>query len=821
MLEDDIKQPTRREWASFWSLVFLQILQSFNVNAAKFVLMPLAAWLFSKKVALDPSLTDTSKHIIALCLVVPYVLFAPTAGWLSDRFAKTAVIRWTSWMQLAVLGFLIFCLKLQHLDLCIAAFFFISLQAALLSPSKIGVVKEYVGARRLGFASGVMEGTVVLAILAGQIAGGAWFDHGLKKQGLGWDAALVPMWTLVGLCLISIAFAHVTQKSQPKSDRPFSFREAVSHVRDLGEFFRDRSLLLYGLGVAYFWGFGGFINLVILSIAEHMFHGGAGTGGAFAGLWAMPGIGIIGGSVLASFISRRNIELGLAPLGATLMAISSAILAFSPPQSILMLVMLVIAGASGAIFLVPLQAMVQEKPSDERRGAVISASNLLNSLAGIVAVALQLALEAAHVSFSVQFLFITAFSLFMAAVTFRHFGADFIRLIGLALIKTIYRVRVTGEQNVPKHGGVMLLPNHVTWADAFFLSAASPRPVRFVMDATFMANPWVASFCKVFQTVPIERGNAREALRIASDALKEGDVLCLFPEGQLTRTGTLSELQRGFELIAKMAKCPLIPVWTAGSWGSIFSYEGGRFFRKLPHKLPHEVNVAFGPPLDPKTTDLDDARNAMLEASAAAVEVHFHEEHNGHRPEDARGFLWANGYQVGQINALQRRGSYATLAGDPLPDGLFALTTSFPEQFAATCLLELRFNSRFIHHWVGGEVLREAIAGAADASVVFYDFSAEALTPMEKPGLIHCPCLALEGTIVAMSMPDPPLAYATSEPQAGRKAGTWGKLLPGFYLRHGENGAVSVHGPSVPPNGLDLPAGTTLDAECFLVAPTA
>ncbi|BCU75974.1 MFS transporter [Luteolibacter sp. LG18] len=821
MLEDDIKQPTRREWASFWSLVFLQILQSFNVNASKFVLMPLAAWLFSMKVALDPTLTDTSKHIIALCLVVPYVLFAPTAGWLSDRFAKTSVIRWTSWMQLAVLGILIFFLKLQHLELCIAAFFFISLQAALLSPSKIGVVKEYVGARRLGFASGVMEGTVVLAILAGQIAGGAWFDHGLKQHGHGWDAALVPMWTLVGLCLLSIGLAHVTQKSKPNSDRPFSFNEAISHLRDLGEFFKDRSLLLYGLGVAYFWGFGGFINLVILSIAEHMFHGGAGTGGAFAGLWAMPGIGIIGGSVLASFISRRNIELGLAPLGATLMAVSSAILAFADPQSVLMLVMLVIAGASGAVFLVPLQAMVQEKPSDERRGAVISASNLLNSLAGIVAVALQLALEAAHVSFAVQFLFITAFSLFMAAVTFRHFGADFVRLVGLALIKTIYRVRVAGEENVPKHGGVLLLPNHVTWADAFFLSAACPRKVRFVMDATFMANPWVAAFCKVFDTVPIERGNAREALRTAAEALKQGDALCLFPEGQLTRTGTLSELQRGFELIARMARCPLVPVWSAGSWGSIFSFEGGRFFRKLPHQLPHIVNVAFGAPLDPKTADSDQVREAMLETSAAAIEVHFHEEHDGHRPDADRGFLWANGYQLGQINALPRRGSYATLEGDALPNDLFALTTSFPEQFEATCLLEPTFDARFVRHWVGGEVLREVISGAKDASVVFYDFSDEALVPLVRPGLVHCPCLAIDGTIVAMSMPNPPLAYATSEHQAGMKTGTWGKLLPGFYLRTGDDGSVTLHGPAVPEKGVPLPQGTTVDAECFLVAPTA
>jgi acyl-[acyl-carrier-protein]-phospholipid O-acyltransferase/long-chain-fatty-acid--[acyl-carrier-protein] ligase len=824
MLEDDLKQPSRKEWTSFWSLVCLQIFQSFNVNVAKFVLVALAAWLLSIHQAFRGI-----EHVIVIALVIPYVLFAPTAGWLSDRFAKTFVIRWTSWMQLGALGCLAAALHFQALWPAVVSFFLIGLQAALLSPSKIGVVKEYVGGRRLGFASGVMEGTVILAILGGQIVGGTWFDHGISHGRWGWDAALTPLWTLLALCLVSIVLAHLLQSTRPQSERPFSLKEATSHLRDLGEFFHDRSLLLYGLSVAYFWGFGGFINLIVLEIAEKMFHGGAGTGGAFAGLWAMPGIGIIIGSIAASLMCRRNVELGLAPFGAFLMAFATTVLAFARPQSALMLVVLVLAGASAALFLVPMQAMVQDLPSDEKRGAVISASNLLNSLSGILAVIVQLVFKLCGVPVSLQFLALTVFSLAVAGICMRHFGTDLIRFIGLALVRTFYRIRVSGAENVPRHGGVLLLPNHVTFADAFFLSAACPRRVRFVMDEAFMKNPAVAAFCRVFQTVTIRAGSARVALQETVDALKAGDVLCFFPEGQLTRTGTLCELHRGFEFIARMAKCPLVPVWTDGAWGSIFSFERGRFFDKRPYRIPHRLGVAFGQPLDPATADRAQLRDHLLETSAAAVEVQTASDPRVKQPltlllpddlpEETATRAWINGHQIGQIAALPRRTPFAWREGDPTAAALPGLSAAFPVLFGSPLIAQGRFLPDAATHWIGGAALRGSIAAAAEAPVVFFDFSPRAAVPFDRPGLIHCPCLAIDGLVVAMSMPDPPLAFATSLPQTGRKPGTWGKLLPGFYLRPGPDGQPRVHGPAAPASGLALPAGTALDDEGFLVPP--
>ena len=153
---------------------------------------------------------------------------------------------------------------------------------------------------------------------------------------------------------------------------------------------------------------------------------------------------------------------------------------------------------------------------------------------------------------------------------------------------------MVNAERIPAKGGALLLPNHVTFADAFFIAAACPRPVSFVMDEAFMAKRPMRFFVSIFDTVTIRRDQPREAIRITIEALKKGDLVCLFPEGQLTRTGTLNELRRGFELIAKKAGHPLIPMWCDGSWGSIFSFERGRFFRKRPYLNPTGLMLAFG-----------------------------------------------------------------------------------------------------------------------------------------------------------------------------------------------------------------------------------
>ncbi len=179
--------------------------------------------------------------------------------------------------------------------------------------------------------------------------------------------------------------------------------------------------------------------------------------------------------------------------------------------------------------------------------------------------------------------------------------------------------------------------------------------------------------------------------------------------------------------------------------------------------------------------------------------------------------MWINGYQIGQVNALQRRHAFGALAGDPVLEALPGICWAFPELYKATLHPQARLPENAAGAWVGGGTLRTALAGATVAQhLVFYDFSSEAVVPLDRPGVLHCPCLALAGVVVAMSMPDPAVAPRLKDMQRGRKAGTWGRLLPGWFLVKSAAGQWLAHGPAAPAAGLALPHGCFLDEDGFL-----
>ena len=196
----------------------------------------------------------------------------------------------------------------------------------------------------------------------------------------------------------------------------------------------------------------------------------------------------------------------------------------------------------------------------------------------------------------------------MSASIIRRLSGDFIRLTGGALIRWIYRIQLVHPERLPATGGALLLPNHITFADGFFIAAACRKPVRFVMDEAYVARRSVRLFTSIFQTVTIRVNQPREAIRITIEALQSGDLVCLFPEGQLTRTGALNELKRGCELIARKAGHPIIPLWCDGAWGSVFSFERGRFFGKRPYLRRPGIIVALGHVIRPETADLEIVR---------------------------------------------------------------------------------------------------------------------------------------------------------------------------------------------------------------------
>ena len=183
--------------------------------------------------------------------------------------------------------------------------------------------------------------------------------------------------------------------------------------------------------------------------------------------------------------------------------------------------------------------------------------------------------------------------------------------IGRPLVRSFYRVTALGLENLPARG-FLLVPNHITWVDALILQLACPRPIRYVIDQEYYHKPILHQILRAVGCIPINIRHSHAAVRAAAEKIANGEIVCVFPEGQLERTGTLLRLQRGYELIARHANALVVPVWLDQLWGSIFSFQGGRFFTKLPKRIPYPVTIAFGKPLEPNAADVATMREELL-----------------------------------------------------------------------------------------------------------------------------------------------------------------------------------------------------------------
>src|SRR5947199_4896948 len=182
---------------------------------------------------------------------------------------------------------------------------------------------------------------------------------------------------------------------------------------------------------------------------------------------------------------------------------------------------------------------------------------------------------------------------------------------GRRLVRCVYRVTALGADNLPD-GGFLLLPNHITWVDAIVLQLACPRPIRYIIDQGFYRKPILHPFLRLVGCIPIDARHSDSAIRAATEKIAQGEIVCLFPEGQLERAGTLLRLQRGYELIARHANAPVVPAWLDQLWGSIFSFQGGKFFTKFPQRIPYPVTIAFGKPLKAEAADIATMREELL-----------------------------------------------------------------------------------------------------------------------------------------------------------------------------------------------------------------
>jgi acyl-[acyl-carrier-protein]-phospholipid O-acyltransferase/long-chain-fatty-acid--[acyl-carrier-protein] ligase len=609
---------------SFWSLIAVQVQVLLNDNAAKLMLMTLGVAVAPE---LFPHSADTNakmiKTILAAIMLLPFVLFSPTAGWISDRFSKRDVIVLSLWAQFAIMALLGAALIFHNLSLSIFGLFLLGTQCAIFSPAKQGIIKEIVTATKISASVGIVEVTAIASMLVGGLAGGKLFDFcGELMNDNFWHAAQVSMGVLTFLALVSLIAGYQIQRTPAHTNQPFRTALLWEHFAQLRDVWREPPIRLCVLGISYFYGLAGALYLTLFEISASLHANGVGTASQTGVYAAILGAGIILGSFLVTRMTTHQVEVGLIPIGSSGLICGALVAGNVAPDGLLFLTALFGIGICGALFVVPLNAHLQEQVEPKRRGRILSANNLFVNLFGMLAVGVQYVISAEFgvspkhqlLLYAIPTALITAYIIFLTP--------DGLLRLALGLLgRTFYRVMPVGLERLPATGGVLLLPNHISYVDAVILQLACPRPIRLLVYEQIYQQGFLRWGLRLLGAIPISPKKARAAIETAVNALVHGEVVCLFPEGALTRTATLQKLNRGYELIARKARVPVMPVWLENVWGSVFSFYGGQFFWKLPRMVPLRVYLSFGEPLTAEEATPEIVRRRLYDLSAEAFQA--------------------------------------------------------------------------------------------------------------------------------------------------------------------------------------------------------
>lgn len=595
--------------SSIVGLFAAHFLGAFNDNVYKMVLALLAVYTLGSTAGGGSQLS-----IIGAMFILPFFLFSGYAGHVADVYSKRSVLVATKAFEVVALGLGWLAFLSGQYPFMLAVLFLLALQATFFSPAKYSILPELVADHDLSRANGLLEMSGFLAIILGTALGGMMFAT--WKNHLGIIGLLLTVLALAGTA------AALTLPRVPASGATKTFRlnPWAEISQGLARLWQDQALWLTALGIAYFWFLGALLQLDILLFGKEIMrlddrHIG------FLGTFLALGIGL--GSVLAGRLSGNKVELGLVPLGSLGMGLCALWLsgvASSYPQVAAALTLL---GLSGGLFIVPLNASLQQHGARQAKGQLLATSNFL-STAGILLASgvLWLLRERLHIPADWIILLTGLCTLLATLYVLRTLPAFLIRFCLWLLTHLLYRIRIIGAEHVPVRGPALLVCNHMSFVDGLLIGGCVQRFIRFLVHRPIYEHKALHWLLRHMQAIPVQGGSPKDlvaSLARAQEELRQGHVVCIFAEGAISRTGNLLPFKRGLERITKGLDVPVIPVHLDRVWGSIFSFKDGRFFWKWPQRLPYPVTVSFGTPL-PATTTAPEIRQSIAALASAAVE---------------------------------------------------------------------------------------------------------------------------------------------------------------------------------------------------------
>jgi len=527
--------------------------------------------------------------VIGALFILPFLLFSATAGQLADKYNKTRLIQFTKNLEIAIMVLAVWGFMLANVPVLLACTFLMGAQSTLFGPVKFAYLPQMLGERELTGGNGMVEMGTFVAILLGNVAGGllvAMPEVGPRNVAIGCMVLALLGRVVAGV----IPPAPATDPSLKINWNPITetWRNLVLAHGNLVVF---RSLL----GISWMWFFGAVFLSQFPSFAKEVLHGNEQVASLLLVVFS---IGIGTGSLLCEVFSRRHVEIGLVPLGAIGMSVFSVDLYFAAralPASEVMSLGLFLAQSAhwrvmadllllslfAGLYSVPMYALIQLRSQPTHRARIIAANNILNALFMVASSVLAGLLLKSGFGIAQIFLFTGLANAVVAFYIFMLVPEYLLRFVAWVLSRLVYRYRVRGDEHIPTEGAAILACNHVSFVDAVLLMAASPRPMVFIMDHRIFKVPVLGWLFRLAKAIPIapraEDPQAYEAaFEAAAKVLQGGDLLAIFPEGGITKDGTLQEFKGGIMKILERAAqdgltVPVIPMALTNLWGSFFS----------------------------------------------------------------------------------------------------------------------------------------------------------------------------------------------------------------------------------------------------------
>lgn len=594
----------------FQAFLWTQFLGAFNDNLYKIVVALLAV-----HVATSAGGGSGYLSLVGAIFILPFFLFSGYAGHLADVSSKRTVLIVTKALEIVAMALGLCAFLVGRIDLMLGVLFLMALQSTFFSPAKYGILPEMLADRDLSRGNGLLEMTTFLAIILGTSIGSLMFAA--WKDRLGW----------IGLILIGVAIAGtIASLGIPRvppsgSQRPFRLNPWAEIAMGLKRLYREKTLWLTVLGIAYFWFLGALIQLDIILLGKEVM----GLEDFWIGiLGTFLAIGIGAGSLAAGRLSGDKVELGLVPLGSIGIGCFSLWLASSASSYAQTVTALFLLGFSGGVFIVPLNALLQQQSGREEKGRLIATANFLMTGGVLLASGVLWTLRDLLQLQADRIILISGLFTALATVYILSIMPDFlIRFVLWMLTHTIYRIRIVGQEHVPFRGPALLVCNHMSHVDGLLVGACVQRFIRFMVYRPYYELKAFNRLFRLMKAIPVQASHRKdviESLERAREELRRGHVVCIFAEGAVSRTGNLLPFKRGFERIVAGLDVPVIPVHLDRLWGSIFSFKDGKFFWKWPERVPYPVTVSFGPPL-PSTVRAEEIRRAIMEMGSTAVEL--------------------------------------------------------------------------------------------------------------------------------------------------------------------------------------------------------